>query len=159
MYTYKNVPKRSRFVETWWVVSRWEKFGTGTCQFPGGVHLTKKVHKILRVFFEWRNVFFQENLKILELWGISKSKQRTNLYIKDPKIELKEFPGCRLPLTFEVPSKIPMLEKKKKKQRATSHPQNPEKEEEERGDIKETEEVTKKALFCSVLNSLLSTLE
>jgi hypothetical protein len=52
-----------------------------------------------------------------------------------------------------------MLEKKKKKQRATSHPQNPEKEEEERGDIKETEEVTKKALFCSVLNSLLSTLE
>lgn len=49
--------------------------------------------------------------------------------------------------------------KKKKKQRATSHPQNPEKEEEERGDIKETEEMTKKALFCSVLNSLLSTLE
>ena len=111
MYTYKNVPNRSRFVETWWVASRWEKFGTGICQFPGGVrqfpggvHLTKKVHKISRVFFEWRNVFFQENLKILELRGISKSKQRTNLYIKDPKIELKEFPGCRLPLTFEVPS-------------------------------------------------------
>ncbi|KAJ6920157.1 hypothetical protein NC651_013927 [Populus alba x Populus x berolinensis] len=33
------------------------------------------------------------------------------------------------------------------------------KEEEERGDIKETEEVTKKTLFCSVLNSLLSMLE
>jgi hypothetical protein len=62
-----------------------------------------------------------------------------------------------------LPSKIPTLEKKKKKkQRPTSQLQNPEKEEEERGDIKETEEVsqvTKKALFCSVLNSLLSTLE
>lgn len=123
MYTYKNVPKRSRFVETWWVVSRWEKFGTGTCQFPGGVHLTKKVHKISRVFFEWRNVFFQENLKILELWGISKSKQRTNLYIKDPNIELKEFPGCRLPLTFEVPSfqNSNARKKKKKKNREPLH--------------------------------------